>query len=687
MATSGYKSVAVTAYDTLKFSWVQVGQSTANNYTTISWSLQLISGSSGRIVSSAAKNCSVTINGTVVYSQQNSVAIENNTTKTLASGQVTINHNSDGTKSFDYSFSQEFSITFAGASVGTIKSEGTGTLNTIPRATTPVFHVSSIDMGQTVTIYTSTRASDSFTHDLAYSFAGSEYVSIGTNVETSMYWEVPLELARSIPNSTSGTLTLRCITKKGTVVIGTKTALLTIRVPGGLTPTINSVTLTEANTGTITTIGSYVQNKSKVKAEISAVGSYGSTIKSYSSTFEGKVYNGASFNTDTISGSGTIRLRVNVTDSRGRTATMAKDITVLAYSAPQIQAFHVARYDSNGVADPEGTYAWLQLAYSVTSLNSKNTAKAEIQYKKTVDTNWTPLQTLTSLSYNNTLKPTGTTFSTDYQWDFKVTLTDAFKSEATYSAYIPSGDVILDIRVDGKGIAFFKTSTKEGVDIDGALPDSAIPLTTNANLNSLTKPGFYVIPTTTISATITNKPYTDNATASIRVERTGAGEVKQILQKATKTDGAIYERGNDKDGWGAWSMVYSGAGKLLWSGGLQLIAGQSVTFSEPISQQQSGIVLVFSRYESSTTRDYNYSCHFVPKQLITAATAAGQTAAGVLFTMSTAQFDYIAGKYVRVTDTRLWGDNDTETTNKASGTKNGITYNNGGFALRYVIGV
>lgn len=685
MAANGSKSVAVTAYDTLKFNWVQVGQSTVNNYTTISWSLQLISGSAGRIESSAAKNCSVTINGTVVYSGENSVAIGNNTTKTLASGQVTISHNSDGSKSFNYSFSQEFAITFAGASVGTITGSGTGTLNTIPRATTPVFHVSSIDMDETVTIYTS-RASEQFTHELAYSFAGSDFVTIATDVETYMYWKVPLELARSIPNSTNGTLTLRCITKNGTAVVGTKTALLTIRVPATVVPTISSVTLTEANTGTIETIGSYVQSKSKIKAEITAAGSYGSTIKSYSSTFEGKTYTGASFTTDMVSGSGTIRLRVNITDSRGRTATTAKDITALAYSIPQISTFHVARYNEKGEADPNGVYVGLRLAYSVTALNNKNTAKADIQYKKTTDTAWTTLQSLPSLSLDTTLKPTGTTtFSTDYQWDFKVTLTDAFKAEVSYSTYIPSGAVILDIREDGKGLAFFKTSTKEGVDIAGALPDSPISLTTNANLNNLTTPGFYVIPTTAISATVTNKPYTDSATASLRVERTGDGMVKQILQKSTKTDGVIYERGNDKDGWGAWSIVYSGAGKLLWSGTSPLSDTQTITLSEAISTQQSGIVVVFSPYNSSTgaALTYGFNCHFISKQLLSAVVPSINSVLGVLVTMAEGKFASNATKFLRITDTTINGSAD----NTATGTANGITYNNNRFALRYVIGV
>ena len=681
MATNGSTSVQVTNYDTLKFNWVQAAQSTPQNYTVINWSLQLISGSAGKIISSASKDWSVTVNGTT-YSGTNSVAIENNTTKTLASGQTTIAHNSDGTKSFSYSFSQEFDITFAGASVGTKAGSGTGTLNTIPRATTPVLNVSSADMGTTITIYT-TRASTNFTHDLSYSFAGGSYVSIGTGIETSMYWAVPLTLANSIPNTTSGTVTIKCVTKNGSTVIGEKTTLLTAKVPTSVFPSISSVSHAEANTGTITTIGAYVQSKSKIKVTITASGAYSSTIKSYSTTFQGKTYTGSGFTTDTVSTGGTLNLVTTVTDSRGRTATKTTAVTVLSYEAPKITAFHVARYTSAGVAATDGTYAWLKIAYSVTSLNSKNTASGKIEYKKSTDTSWSTLYTRTELSLDTTLKPTSTTFSTDYQWDFKITLTDAFNTAASYTTYIPSGAVILDIKADGKGIAFFKTSTKAGVEIAGELPGSAVNLTSSTNLNSLTTPGFYYIPTTSISSTVTNKPYTDTATASIRVERTGDGLLRQILQKSSKTDGVIFERGYDSSGWGSWSIVYSGAGKILWTGSSLLTASQTVTYSEPMSQQQTGVVLVFSRYISSAAVDYFYSCHMIPKMLITAATSAGQTAAGVTVTMATNKFEAIAGKYLRMTDTGITGDD----ANSASGTSNGITYNNSLFALRYVIGV
>ena len=158
---------------------------------------------------------------------------------------------------------------------------------------------------------------------------------------------------------------------------------------------------------------------------------------------------------------------------------------------------------------------------------------------------------------------------------------------------------------------------------------------------------------------------------------------EQILQKSTKDNGVIYERGYASSSWGSWSIVYSGASKVLWTGGYVLTASQTVTFSEPLSQQQSGVVLVFSRYISNAAVDYFYYCHFIPKQLIPTAIGAGQTAAGIVVTMNTNKFEAISSKYLRFTDTGIVGDD----ANSASGTSNGVTYNNGLFALRYVIGV
>lgn len=676
MALNGSTSVSVTAYDTLKFTWAQVDQNIQKNTTTVSWTLQLIAAANGQIVSSASKAWSVTVNGST-YSGTNTVGIANNATKTLASGQTTITHNADGSKSFSYSFSQEFGINFGGTTVGTKSGSGTGTLNAIARATTPTLHTYSIDMGGTLTIYTS-RSSTAFTHDLAYSFAGGDFVTFATGVGSYYYWRVPLELADSIPNATSGTVTIRCTTKNGSTTVGTATVLFTAKVPTSVVPTIGTVTLADADTSISTRFGAFVQTKSRVVASITAAGAQGSTIKSYSTTLMGKTYTGASWTSDVLSLSGSISLVTTVTDSRGRTAQKTTSITVLAYTPPQITRFTSGRYDSSKQPDPDGTYINVSYAYSVPSLNGGNTATTKVEYKRSTATSWSTLFSVSDLSADTTVWPTGTTFSTDYQYDLRITVTDWFGATATYSTMIPSGAVIMDIKADGKGVAFFQTCTEDGVTIPGGLPGSPTRLAQAMDLNNLTTPGFYVIPTTTVASVITNKPYTDTATASIKVERTGSSTLRQIVQKSTKTDGVIYERGYDSSGWGAWSVVYSGTGKVLWTGSSVMISTDRLTFAEPLSQQQSGIVLVFSRYISGAAQDYYYSCHFVPKQLI-----AVTPTSTVTFIMATSKFEAIAGKYLSITDTQITG-NDW---NDDTGTANGVTFANNSFALRYVIGV
>lgn len=461
MAANGSKSVTVTSWDTLKFNWWIVSQNVANNTTVVGWNMQLVAGTSGKISSTASKDWSVTVNGTK-YSGTNTVGVGNNTTKTLASGTTSVAHNSDGTKSFNYSFSQEFAITFSGSSIGTKSGSGSGTLTTIPRATTPTLSASSVNMGSSVTINTP-RASSGFTHDLAYSFAGSGWVTIDTGVGTSKTWTVP-DLATRIPNATSGTMTIRCITKNGSTSIGTKTVLLTVKVPTSVVPTISAVTLAEATSGLAAQFGAFIQNKSTVKTTITAAGAKGSTIKSYSTTFLGKTYTGSSWTSGLLTKSGSLSMVTKVTDSRGRTASKTTTLTVLAYTKPQVTEFVVRRVNEDGLADSNGTRASFSYAYTVAPLGNKNTAAMTITYKRSTETTWS-----SSILNGSSLTGSGLVLSTvnfpnDYQYDLRIQVKDWFGATSTYTAVLPSGAVIFDIKADGQGIAFGKTSEVAGVE-------------------------------------------------------------------------------------------------------------------------------------------------------------------------------------------------------------------------------
>lgn len=118
--------------------------------------------------------------------------------------------------------------------------------------------------------------------------------------------------------------------------------------------------------------------------------------------------------------------------------------------------------------------------------------------------------------------------------------------------------------------------------------------------------------------------------------------------------------------------------KTLWSGAYYMTASHSCTLSEAVSAQTNGIVLIFSAYRSSASQNYEWKSYFIPKQLI-----ASHGRNSHVFVMNSVGFGYIAAKNLYVSNTTVTGNN----SNTSTGTKNGVTYANNSFVLRYVIGV
>ena len=323
-------------------------------------------------------------------------------------------------------------------------------------------------MGSKVTIGTP-RASSGFTHELAYRFAGGSWTSIATGVATSYEWTVP-DLSTSVPNATSGTVTIRCITKSGSTTVGTKTVLLTAKVPTSVVPTISGVVVVETVSGLASQFGAFIQGKSKIKATISAAGAKGSTIKSYSSTFAGTTYTGSSWTTGAVSKSGTLAIVTTVTDSRGRTAKKTTNVTVVAYSKPTITRFQVLRANANGTANQKGIYLLLNYAYSVPSLNGGNTAAVSVRYKKSTETTWSSsIFTSSALSGSAATVVSSPTFSLDNSYDVEMTVKDWFGATSTYTAPLPSEAVIADIKANGKGVGVGAVAEQDGITLGWAI--------------------------------------------------------------------------------------------------------------------------------------------------------------------------------------------------------------------------
>lgn len=687
MATSGTIQQAIRTGYRIQIAWTVDSQSVANNTSTVTAKVQLVStGSSYTINSSASKSGSLTINGTK-YTFSFTAALSGSQTKTLYTKTVTIPHNSDGTKTCAFSATCGINVTLSGTYYGNVTASGNGTFNTIARASKISSVTSSVSVNGTNAVTVNiTRAASSFTHTVVFSFGS--YSKTTTGVGTSTSYAIPQSWLNAIPNSTSGTAKVTVTTYSGSTKIGSAVSKsFKITVPASVVPTISAVSLTEAVSGLAAQFGGYVQNKSKIACKVTAAGAYSSTIKTYKTTVQGANFSSAAFTSGFLTKSGTSNVTVTVTDSRGRTATTTKSITVIAYAAPKITSFQGFRCLADGTENYEGTYINAAVKFSISAVGDKNTKTYAIEYKKTSATAWTALASGSVYSLNQSIISASGLFSVDSSYDIRLSVTDYFGTvRSTFE--IPTAFTLLDFNASGKGLAFGKVSElTEGIEFamktvfsHAETPSSVTYLTEGQDLNDILEPGFYTIPTTAISGTLLNRPYTGTSTGSLVVLREGNGLQKaQILHIASKANGWIFERSYYSGTWGEWNTVYNGgSGKILWTGAMYMTAGHKATLSEAVSKQPSGIVLVFSRYDNGAAAEHNYNSFFVPKALVAAKPGVGSA-----FRMNTVNFSMVCTKYLYINDATITGNDGNDDT----GTANGVTYNNAAYVLRYVIGI
>lgn len=433
----------------------QQSQNIANNTSVVRWELLLYRPSA--IYSSTAKSFSIVVNGSTVKS--GTTTIGGSGTKSIASGTTTIGHNADGTKSISFSFSLEFAISWGSSWIGTGSASGSMWLSTIPRASS-ISSVSGNMIGSSVTINIARHAS--FTHQLWYKIGNSAWIDLGKGHGTTCTFTPDLGKCTYIPNKTSEVLSLCVRTYSGSTQIGSDVYNYNykINVPSSVAPSISSVKIEEADLKISEKFGAYVRNRSKLKVSSSASGLYGSTIKSYTAKIDGKSYSGSSFTSEPIGTSGSVPVVVTVTDSRGRTATKTENITVLDYISPTITAFSVVRGDSNGEQNEEGTYALINLIFSISPVNNLNNGTYKIEYKERNATTWKTLGTWSGYEYKGVLNG-GNILNADYSYSMRLTLTDFFGSIDTTFDDISSAFTLIDFNKGGHSISFGGVSERD----------------------------------------------------------------------------------------------------------------------------------------------------------------------------------------------------------------------------------
>lgn len=365
MASSGTIQQAIRTGYRLQIDWSVGSQSVADNTSSVTAKVQLVStGSSYTINSTASKSGSLTISGTK-YTFSFTAALSGNQTKTIYTKTVTIPHASDGTKTCSFSTTCGVNVTLGGTYYGNVTASGSGTFDTIARASTISSVTGSVSVtGSNAVTVEISRKSSSFTHTVVFSLGS--YSKTTTGVGTSTSYAIPQSWLNAIPNATSGTAKVTVTTYSGSTKIGAAVSkTFTVTVPASVVPTISAVTLTEAISGLSAKFGGYVQNKSKIAVKITAAGTLSSTIKAYKTTIQGANFTAASFTSGILTKSGTSNVTITVTDSRGRTASTTRSITVAAYAAPKITSFHGFRCLADGTENYEGTYVKAALNFAI----------------------------------------------------------------------------------------------------------------------------------------------------------------------------------------------------------------------------------------------------------------------------------------------------------------------------------
>ena len=351
----------------------------------------------------------------------------------LGSRTITVDHNSDGSKTVTLSGSWDCGFDSA-YTPRTLSVSGSVTLPTIPRAATLSY--GAMTMGTAATIKITPPVSGA-TSTITYKFGSASGTIVTKTSAASVRWTPPISLAAQIPNSASGTGTLTVETYSGSTKLGSRAYTVTISVPSAMTPAL-TVALSDP-TGRADTYGGYIQSKSRLKVELTAAGVQGSTIKSYAI----KVGDILSATSDTatsgyLPASGSLTVTASATDSRGRTKTVTQTVTVTPYVSPTISALKVVRCKANGTEDPTGVYAKATFSGAITALGSKNTAAYRVETRETGTETWSTVATAAAGQYSPTDVSVVFAAAANKKYDVRMVAVDAFESLASSTRFLPA---------------------------------------------------------------------------------------------------------------------------------------------------------------------------------------------------------------------------------------------------------
>lgn len=438
----------------------ETSTSTANNTSTVSWSLVLspiVSGYDWNFSSTVPVTYSININGSVYTG--NIMSYNGSATVTVRSGSQTVAHNNDGTKSIGFSFS--VSSINKSYLPGSASANGSMNLTTILRqafiTNAPNFNdeqnptiTYNNPLGNGVTTLQACISLTGSTDDIAYrdiSKTGTSYTFELTETERNILRNATTSNSRNV------------IFYVKTVYSGNtyySTATKTFSIING-NPIFENFTYQDTNT-TITAITDndqvLVKGLSTLQVVISSANKMeaikGATEKNYVATIDTINQNvnysdsDLTINLGTVNAIGTQRLNIRAYDSRNNSTLVYKDIMVYDYTAPAItfSAERLNNFEAQTTLKVSGSFASLL----IDNVEKNDIQSVQYRYQEIGSDTWSSWTNIIYTTSGNTFTCPDTIIALDNTKEFIIEVKVADNlSNNSVTATIDVGEAIFFI--------------------------------------------------------------------------------------------------------------------------------------------------------------------------------------------------------------------------------------------------
>lgn len=324
-----------------------VSQDGAANQSVLSLTLYIYDGT-GLSYNQTAQSCRYELQGSSVW---HPYRYESKGWYPLGTGSCTVAHQADGSGSVTLkaAWYSGFSSQWTPES---LTLQQTVTLPVIPRAaqlTCP-----ELTLGQEGVLWAREREAG-LKHELRYQIGSASGVVCGKTEQERICWTPPLELAEQLPDAVAGEGALTAISYDGETELGRSSCTLRLYVPETLKPTAQ-LSVTVVNDDAVPAGWDVcLMGHSRLTYQVEAAGAYGSSISSCWVQIGGQSLTGLTGTSALLEQAGTLTVRAEVTDSRGRRVTAeAEPVEVLPYSGPGLSAQIYGRCNAEGVLQEEG---------------------------------------------------------------------------------------------------------------------------------------------------------------------------------------------------------------------------------------------------------------------------------------------------------------------------------------------